>query len=240
MLCDYEVKALPVALIEQLWNEQQLMDPVKSPAWKLWNYESPMVILGCSQRRFLKELDKAFDTQILIRESGGGAVLAGPWMMGISVSLPINHHLVSGGPVDSYKWFGELIANVLNQLGVNGAYAISPAQLKADLNAGNFKPVSWACFGGRSPWEVLTADGKKIAGLAQVRRRNGVLLVAGILINPTPWGLLCSALEQDELDAVRLTNLTSSCSNQIKGNFDLMDLEQLIGDALHARLSSDL
>lgn len=239
MLCDYEVRPLPVALIEQLWNERQLMEPVQKASWKLWNYESPMVILGCSQRRFLKTLDKALDTQILIRESGGGAVLAGPWMLGISVALPLDHQLVSGGPVDSYKWFGELIAKTLQDMGIESAYAISPDQLRRDINFG-FKSVDWACFGGRSPWEVLCADEKKIAGLAQVRRKNGVLLVAGILVNPTPWGLLCEALEQDEFDAVRLTQLTSSCSNEVKGNFDLMDLEQLIGDALHARLSSDL
>lgn len=222
---------LPQAVTEQLWNEQQLLQPVRAPAWRTWRYREPMVVLGCSQRRLLAESRAA---EVLVRESGGGAVLTGPWMLGLSVALPADHPLVGGGPVASYHWLGELIAQRLQASGV-AAEAIAPQQLRQPRPARAPQPVDWACFGGLSPWEVL-ARGRKIAGLAQVRRRTGVLLVGGVLLTPSPWPLLCRTLAQPEDDGRRLAELTSCCVEEAGTDFDAQAFEQALTQGLQARL----
>lgn len=205
---------LPEAVREQLWNEEQLAQPVAEPDFRLWRYGEPAVVLGCSQRRLLAQAEGP--TPVLLRQSGGGAVLTGPWMLGLSVALPAGHPLARQGLVASYRWLGEAIAQVLQQGGVQ-AQALAPEALCA-MSAAQRTTVDWACFGGLSPWEVL-AQGRKIAGLAQVRRANGVLLVGGVLLRPSPWRLLCEALGCNTADARVLATTTVSAA-EVAAHFD--------------------
>ena len=226
------MNVLPVAVVEQLWNEQQLALPVRTPAWRLWRYRQPMVVLGCSQRRLLGDADDAAGTGVLVRESGGGAVLTGPWMLGLSVALPNDHPLAAVGPVDSYRWLGQQIALVLQGIGLHGAHAISPEWLRLSRESGaphTADGIDWACFGGLSPWEVLAANGRKLVGLAQVRRRAGVLLVGGLLLEPSPWTVLCRTLKRTDEDALRLSRITTSCRDEIGPAFDPTALERSLG-----------
>jgi lipoate-protein ligase A len=73
--------------------------------------------------------------------------------------------------------------------------------------------LDWACFAGLSPWEVV-AGGRKIAGLAQVRRRQGVLLVGGVLLDGPDWPLLCSVLRRPAAEAQGLAQCTTSWAQQ--------------------------
>lgn len=220
----------PEAVLEQLWNEQQLAQPVAQPAFRLWRYQAPAIVLGCSQRRLLAQADGG--VPVLLRQSGGGAVLTGPWMLGLSVALPAGHPLASQGLVASYRWLGEAIARVLQQGGVE-AQALAPEALRA-MSAEQRMAVDWACFGGLSPWEVL-AGGRKIAGLAQVRRANGVLLVGGVLLQPSPWRLMCEALGRDGADVQALA-ATTVCATEVAAHFDsqacAVRLEQVLSAAL--------
>jgi len=215
----------PEAVREQLWNEQQLAQPVTAPCFRLWRYREPAVVLGCSQRRLLAQAGG--QVQVLLRQSGGGAVLAGPWMLGLSVALPAGHPLARQGLVASYRWLGEAIAQALRQGGVD-AQALEPAQRMA---------VDWACFGGLSPWEVL-ARGRKIAGLAQVRRASGVLLVGGVLLQPSPWRLMCDALGRGGADARTLAATTVSAA-ELAAHFDGQACAQRLGLALQAALEQE-
>lgn len=230
------------AVAEQLWNEQQLAQPVRAPAWRLWRYRQPTIVLGCSQRRLLGTADDTTGTQLLVRESGGGAVLTGPWMLGLSVALPADHPLVGAGPVGSYRWLGEQIAQVLQEAGLDGAHAIAPERLHAIRLRAADQPnsVDWACFGSLSPWEVLAADGRKLVGLAQVRRRSGVLLVGGVLLEASPWPLLCRALARADADAKRLASITTCCRDEIGPSFDPLALERSLSEALQVRLAQEL
>lgn len=220
----------PEAVREQLWNEEQLAQPVARPRFRLWQYQEPAVVLGCSQRRLLAQADGP--VPVLLRQSGGGAVLTGPWMLGLSVALPPDHPLVRQGLVASYRWLGEAMAGALQQGGV-GAQALAPEALRA-LPAEQRTAVDWACFGGLSPWEVL-AQGRKIAGLAQVRRASGVLLVGGVLLRPSPWQLMCEALGCAAADAQVLAATTISAGEAI-AHFDAhacaLRLEQVLAATL--------
>ena len=198
------------AALEQRWNDKALARPVTQPAWRAWPYQYPAIVLGRSQRSLQSGIESLDSLGILSRASGGGAVLVGPWMLGLSVALPSEHRFASGGAVNTYRWLGEAIAGVLGQIGVD-AWAISPAALLAHRAKNTSPVVDWACFGSLSPWEVLVGK-RKIAGLAQVRRRQGILLVAGILIQAPPWELLAHNLGKPATHADCLTELTTNCA----------------------------
>jgi lipoate-protein ligase A len=190
---------------EQEWNEARLATPVLEPAWRLWAYREPAVVLGCSQRALLAAARGTGAVEVLVRSSGGGAVLTGPWMLGLSMALPTAHSLVASSPVASYRWLGELLAATLRRAGI-AAQAVPPDSpgLRRDAE------LSWACFGALSAWEVAVRD-RKIAGLAQTRRRHGVLLVGGLLLGAPDWPLLCATLGRPADQAQRLARGAASC-----------------------------
>ena len=200
------------ASAEQRWNEAALAQPVEATAWRLWDYREAAVVLGCSQRRILAEFSTRQDVEVLVRAAGGGAVLVGPWMLGLSALLPAAHPLAACGPVPSYRWLGECLAQSLQQVGV-AATTLSPDALRARRGERPALALDWACFGGLSPWEVLVGE-RKIAGLAQVRRRQGVLLVAGVLLQPPPWTLLCDRLGRPRDEAGLLALASTSCAQE--------------------------
>lgn len=200
---------------EQAWNRRQLELPVAAPGWRVWTYAEPALVLGCSQRALhARATSAATPTQmdVLLRESGGGAVLTGPWLVSVSVALPTNHPWLAQGLVDSYRQLGQLHADALVELGVR-ATALPPHQVagtQAGLAARGLPALDWACFGSLSPWEVVDAQGRKLVGLAQRRRKSGVLLVAGTLVTEPDWALLCDALGHST-DAVVLQQRTANC-----------------------------
>lgn len=198
------------AVFEQRWNEESLARQVTQPAWRAWLYQHPAIVLGRSQRSLSSGMDSQNKLEVLLRASGGGAVLVGPWMLGISVVLPTDHPLATGGAVNTYRWLGEVIACALGQIGAD-AWAISPEALLAHRAENPAPALEWACFGGLSPWEVLVGK-RKIAGLAQVRRRQGILLVAGVLMQAPPWELLTDCIGKQPMDAHRLAELTANCA----------------------------
>lgn len=194
---------------EQDWNRAQLAQPVLRPAVRLWTYAAPGIVLGRAQSA-LQPAGAGGSTPVVQRDSGGGAVLAGPWMLSASIVLPAEHPLVGTGTVSSYRWLGVLHAGLLRDLGI-AAYAVPPEELQI---APPDRSLKWACFGSLSPWEVVVGQ-RKIVGLAQVRRRTGVLLTCGTLIAPPDWPLLCAVLGMDAANAERLRACTTSCAEQL-------------------------
>lgn len=217
---------------EQRWHESLLEAPVREPQLRLWTYRRPGVVFGCSQAALLADArGRGARTEMVLRRSGGGAVLTGPWMLSTSILLPPEHRLLAGGTVSSYRWLGALIAGLLRDMGV-AAHALSPDDVRR--NPGN-PALGWACFGGLSPWEVV-ADGRKIVGLAQLRRRTGVLLTSGTLLARPDWAALCAALGRPADDARALAGVTTSCEEQL-GAAPLVEsfaseLQQVLTDVL--------
>lgn len=191
-----------------------------APLWRVQTYEQPALVLGCSQRALHERLlaaPLAPPMALLRRDSGGGAVLTGPWLVSVSLALPPDHPWLGQGLLESYRRLGQLHADALAELGVV-AGALAPPQIaptQAALAARGLPVVDWACFGSLSPWEVVDAQGRKLVGLAQRRRQTGVLLVAGTLLTPPPWERLCEALGQPR-DAQVLRQRTVSCA-QLSG-----------------------
>lgn len=228
---------ISVAAEEQAWNRDQLAQPVTAPQWRLWTYEQPAIVLGCSQRAVYERLlatPGGSPTEVLLRESGGGAVLTGPWMLGLSLALPIGHPWLGQGLLESYRHLGQLFAQLLIAEGVP-ARTLPPTELPAQqaaLIARDLPVLDWACFGNLSPWEVVDAQGRKLVGLAQRRRQTGVLLVAGLLLTEPPWALLCEALQRGEDEAV-LRQRTVNCKVLVSSTV----ATQAFADTVKSKLS---
>ncbi len=215
---------------EQDWNREQLAEPVQRPAVRLWTYAAPGIVLGRAQAALHPRLAGG-PAPVVVRESGGGAVLAGPWMLSASIVLPADHPLVGTGTVSSYRWLGVLYAGLLRDHGI-AAYAVPPEELQM---AAPDPSLKWACFGSLSPWEVVVGQ-RKIVGLAQVRRRTGVLLTSGTLIAPPDWPLLCAMVQAHPADAERLRACTTSCAEQLGAPL----MATVLAEGLHHMLTDVL
>ncbi len=182
---------------------------VAAPCHRVWRYQAPAVVLGCSQRALHEGMAPrlAGRAALIQRESGGGAVLAGPWMVGLSLALPAGHAWARAGVVGAYEPLAQVHRAALGDLGI-AAEPLRPAEVAA-ANAA-LPTVRWACFGSLSPWELVAGGGRKLVGLAQRRRRDTVLLVAGTLVDPPDWPLLCEAAGQPA-DVAALQACTVSC-----------------------------
>jgi lipoate---protein ligase len=188
------------------WIDLVLREPVMQPAVRVWNYAAPEVVLGSSGRAdcAMRERANAAGVRLSKRPTGGGAVLAGPWLLGASVVLPAQHPFVVTGLAQSYRWFGLAHVSWLQSIGI-AARAVAAAQ------APRAPALPWACFAGLSHWEV-EAGGGKIVGLAQCRRRTGTVFSSAVLVGAPPWELLCRVLGEPLSDAAALAARTASCA----------------------------
>src|SRR5690606_12407688 len=180
---------------EHAWVAEVLAAPVERPQWRVWRYPAAEIVLGCSQRALHEEVGRrvAPGVDVTVRPSGGGAVLAGPWMIGVSVVLAPDHPLLGDGLVASYRWLGGVHVRLMAGAGT-AAGAVDPRRLRGAAVARVGAPWGGACFGALSPWEVVGAAGCRLTGVAQPRRRSGVAFSAGTLVSRPDWRLLCEAL----------------------------------------------
>ena len=63
---------------------------MKVPRTAMWGYSSVSLVLGRSQKASAAVLERAAEEgiDVVVRASGGGAVIAGPWMCSHTVLLP--------------------------------------------------------------------------------------------------------------------------------------------------------
>ena len=187
------------------WIDLALREPVMQPAVRVWSYAVPEVVLGCSGNAdgAMQERASAARVRVSKRPTGGGAVLAGPWLLGASAVIPTQHPFALTALAQSYRWFGLAHAAWLQSIGI-AARAVGAAQgVRAPT-------LSWACFASLSHWEV-EAGGRKIVGLAQCRRRTGTVFSSAVLVGAPPWELLCHVLGKPIPDAATLAARTTSC-----------------------------
>ena len=149
----------------------------------MWSYSSVALVLGRSQKPDAAMLQRADEEgiDVVVRAAGGGAVIAGPWMCSHTVLVPPDHAFVRMSLPRSYEAIGEAWRRALGRLGI--PTDIAP-RVTAGL-AGVDHARRWACFASLSCGELVGPDNRKIVGLAQVRRRNGVAICAGLLAQAT-------------------------------------------------------
>src|SRR4051812_15509197 len=165
------------------------LDITGVPAMRWSLAQQPALILGSSQQ--LSEVDfpacEAAGVSVHRRRSGGTAVYADEGLLWLDVALPADHRLRLASVTEAYRWFGEVWTVALRELGVE-AWVMGPDEARP-RNAALELAVRRACYGGVSPYEVFVGD-RKLVGLAQVRRRPGELLQAGMYLQWEPERLV--------------------------------------------------
>ncbi|GIV96730.1 MAG: ligase [Herpetosiphonaceae bacterium] len=188
------------------------------PAMRWYSISPTTVLLGSSQRPHELDLTACSLANIAIhrRGSGGGVVLAGEDLLLLDLAIPREHRLYIADVTRSYSWLGDIWAATLRRLGLDSR-VIPVEEARADVRA--LDPLlKRVCFGGLSPYEIVVA-GRKVVGLAQIRRRGGALLQAGVYRHWRPQQTAAViAAEEHERDV-----LAERLAARVAGLDDLLD-----------------
>lgn len=233
------------AELEQQRIRAALDAPVTEPRVMSWHYASPAVVLGRGQRPTPELLERAAGErlEVVTRASGGGAVMAGPWMLSLTLLLPAAHALAKASLPASYRAVGGACRRVLDRFRLPtelapAAQAPLPAVARRPESPGPRVPdeLAWACFAGISHGELVAAGGRKIVGVSQVRRRDSIAVCIGILLGRPDWEALVRVWQgREDPGLVRqLEHRTASC-DQLATRGDAPSI-----DSLAAALESEL
>jgi lipoate-protein ligase A len=185
---------------------------VRAPSVLCWHYPSPAIVLGRGQRPSPDVVERAEHEHLPLigRASGGGAVIAGPWMMSLTLLLPAAHAVARASLPAGYRTVGAACQRALAQFGFKTQFATDPFPASRRDGA---DPLGWACFAGVSHGELLADGARKIVGISQLRRRDVVAVCIGVLLGRPDWEALVRVwLGPDGAAcARRLDDRTASC-----------------------------
>jgi lipoate-protein ligase A len=138
------------------------------PTLRLYAWDPPCLSLGFAQP--VAQIDRArarsLGWDIVRRPTGGRAILHTDGLT-YSIVLPESDPLVAGGVLESYHRLSQGIVAGLERLGLHVEVQPGIPLSQAERE----KPV---CFEAPSAYEI-TWQGRKVAGSAQVRRRQTLL-----------------------------------------------------------------
>lgn len=129
------------------------------------------------------------DVPVLGRFSGGGAVLMDDGLLSLDVVLPGGHPLLDGDIAAPFLRVGRAWADALAALGVPAVAMHRGAGTASRRGSERQRLLAAICYATLGRGEVTSA-GRKILGLAQRRRRPGVLIQCGLLRRWQPAPLL--------------------------------------------------
>jgi lipoate-protein ligase A len=195
------------------------MEARAAPVLRWYVMGTPAVVLGVGQKLSTFDLAACAAGGVALhrRASGGTAVRVEPDLLLLDIALPRAHPLHRRDVTESYRWLGELWVALLAGMGLP-ARLLPVAEARADKQALD-RLTQQACYGGRSPYEVLVAE-RKVIGLAQVRRRGGAVLQAGVYWRWQPERLV----DLLALTATERAALTGQLAERVAGLADLGDL----------------
>lgn len=189
-------KIIPLTVADQQTHitrsEHLLNDTAPGTAPVLyWSQANPEgLVLGFSQKESILNTQEStlLGLPVYHRRAGGTAVLVGPHLLSLDVVLPADHPLLLADVVESYRWLGETWVRALHSLGID-ARTIPPAEAHTQQVLARSEGVREresvlrrACYASNSPYEVVMGQ-RKVVGLDMIRRRNGTLLQAGVLLS---------------------------------------------------------
>lgn len=193
-------RVLPLAVADQQSHIEQserllaALSPGDPPTLYWSQAERVGLVLGYAQKQevlnpLVNDAEGPFQhIPIYHRRAGGTAVLVGPDLLGLDVLLPADSPLVLPDIVKSYQWLGEAWVEALRSLGIE-TRTVSPDEahamrnlLKQEATREREAILRRACYGALSPYEVVVGQ-RKVVGLDMIRRRQGSLLQAGVLLH---------------------------------------------------------
>lgn len=182
--------------------ERMADDPAPTLRW--YRATTPAVVLGRAQARRaahagLVDADgRSVGGGLVVatRGTGGGAVLMDSDLLSLDVVVPAGHPLTEGTPPDAFLPVGRAWEAALCELGVTGLStneSPSPPGRPADAAGRALADVCYARLGRGE----VAAGGRKLVGLAQRRRRAGILIQCGVLRRWRPSRLLTALGYED-------------------------------------------
>jgi len=208
---------------EQAVINGQLDGTIKQPEVLLWLYNQEGIILGCSQRLSPEQRQRAREYSLphLRRGSGGGAVLAGPWMLSVSIFIPNSHPIVKSNIVKAFSWLEQIWEKSLTEKGID-CRGVNKNDIEQSKQFAKSHGLEWACYGSLSYGEIVCPQGKKLVGLAQIRKRAGVVLVSGLNLSPFDWRPLCDVVNSHIEAAPILAQMNNYCSELTGQTVDVL------------------
>ena len=146
--------------------DEALLRNAQFPVLRIYSWEQPCVSIGYFQKATLAPADRP----MIRRYTGGGLVEHGNDLT-YTLVLPPTHPLTTAGTLPSYQKIHEAVACALQKSGV--PCLLATAQPQKDDPACFLKPV---------PADVLDSQGRKLAGAAQRRTKQGCLHQGSILL----------------------------------------------------------
>ena len=160
--------------------DEALLRHVESPVLRIYGWDVACVSLGYFQKASLAPADRPF----VRRYTGGGLVEHGLDLT-YTLILPADHPLTTAGTLPSYRSIHQAVALALEDCGI--ACRLATAHPKQDDPSCFLKPV---------PADVLDPAGRKLAGAAQRRTKQGCLHQGSILLPQTIPPALSKTLTQ--------------------------------------------
>lgn len=190
-----------MAVDEAILEAYERADAKPNPTLRLYGWQPATLSLGRSQRA-----EGSHDAGVLSREgiglvrrpTGGGAVLH-EFERTYAVVGALGVPPFSGGVIATYRTLAEALGRVLMRLGV-AAIPVEPIRRAS-------RDVTAACFERVGAWE-LVANGRKLVGSAQARRRGALLQHGSIPIRLDPSRL--AAVLGAPVNASRFTDLSGA------------------------------
>lgn len=195
-------------------------DPVQRTVWRMVPTRAALV-LGSTQRRLSDELAVPASRRgmdVVVRGSGGGAVLVEPGaMVWIDLVVSRSDPLWVEDVSRSSTWLGDVWVEALRSLGVPAAVAPGP------YDAGRWG--SLVCFAGSAPGEVSALGagegGPKLVGISQRRTRLGARFQSMVHLRFDPSGLTGLLVDVvDHGDRISLAEAVASSTMVVDSSED--------------------
>jgi lipoate-protein ligase A len=139
---------------------------VGKPVLRFYAWSEPAASFGYFQR--YAEVAKATPLRPLVRRPTGGGIVPHDRDWTYSVVLPPGHFWYQLKAIESYRRVHEWLRAAFNETGI-------PAELASERR----REVAGQCFAGAEQFDVL-AQNRKIAGAAQRRTRDGLLIQGSV------------------------------------------------------------
>ena len=190
-----------MAVDEAILEAYERADPKPSPTLRLYAWQPATLSLGRTQ-----PAEGSHDARVLAREgiglvrrpTGGGAVLH-EFERTYTVVAALGIPPFSGGVIATYRTIAEALRRGLMRLGV--------VAIPVEPKRGPSRVAPAACYERLGAWEIV-ANGRKLVGSAQARRRAALLQHGSIPMRLDPSRL--AAVLGSPVDASRFIDLESA------------------------------